>query len=82
MGIKVGNLEFATAGDLIVGGGAFSIGFGIDAFLFSGGATSTEAGGASMAGALALKYGIQKAFERLSRDQEREGPLKPPPDAN
>lgn len=70
MAVKIGNLEFATAGDLIVGGGAFALGFGVDAFFFSGGATSTEAGGACAAGALAAKYAVQTTWKRLRRRKQ------------
>jgi hypothetical protein len=67
MAIKVGDLESATRGDLIVGGGAFALGFGADAFFFSDGATSTETGAACMAGALAAKYAVQEVLRRVRR---------------
>jgi hypothetical protein len=78
MAVKFGNLEFATAGDLIAGGGAFAVGFAVDSFLFSGGATSTETGGACAAGALAGKYAAQKVWRRLRKKKEAEWGPEPP----
>ena len=60
--MNIGGIELATPGDIIVGGLSFAGGFAVDAFFFSGGATSAEVGGATMAGALGVKYAIQKMF--------------------
>lgn len=60
--MNIGGVELATPGDIIVGGLSFAGGFAVDAFFFSGGATSSEVGGATMAGALGVKYAIQKIF--------------------
>lgn len=60
--MNIGGIELATRGDIIVGGLSFAGGFAVDAFFFSGGATSAAAGGATMAGALGVKYAIQKMF--------------------
>ena len=61
MPLKIGGMQLTTPGDIIVGGGAYAAGFAIDAFFFSGGATSAEAGAASAIGALSTKYAAQKA---------------------
>jgi hypothetical protein len=62
LAIKLGDLELATPGDVVVGGTAYGVAFAVDAFFFSGGATSAESAGAAAAAALGLKYGIQKAL--------------------
>lgn len=64
MPFKIGGLELATRGDMIVGGLAYGTTFAIDAFFFTGGATSSEAAGAAAAGALGAKYAIQESLRR------------------
>jgi hypothetical protein len=71
MAIKLGGLELATPGDIVVGGGAYAIGFAVDAFFFSGGATSATTAGACAAGALSLKYAVQTALGSKKRAPER-----------
>lgn len=60
--MNIGEIELVTPGDIIVGGLSFSTSFAVDAFFFSGGATSVEVGGATMAGTLGAKYAIQMMF--------------------
>lgn len=47
--IKIGGLELATTGDVIVGGLTYGTAFAIDAFFFTGGAASAEVAGAAAA---------------------------------
>ncbi len=70
--MNIGGIELATRGDIIVGGLSFAGGFAVDAFFFSGGATSAAAGGATMAGALGVKYAIQKMFSGEKKTPLRE----------
>lgn len=67
MTLKIGDLELATPGDIIVGGGAFAATFAIDAFYFPDGASSVESAGAAAIGALAFKYAVQEIFRRLRK---------------
>jgi len=67
MSLKFGDLELATPGDIIVGGGAFACAFAVDAFFFPEGASSVESAGASAIGALALKYATQELLRRLKK---------------
>jgi hypothetical protein len=64
LAIKLGGIELATPGDVIVGGTAYGVVFAIDAFFFSGGATSAQSAGAAAAAALGVKYGVQKYIAR------------------
>ena len=70
MAIKIAGLELATAGDIIVAGGAYGVGFAVDALFFSGGATSAEVAGASAIGALSLKYAIQRGWKRFKKKKK------------
>ena len=44
---------------MIVGGPAYGAAFAIDAFFFTGGATSAEVAGAAAVAALGAKYAVQ-----------------------
>ncbi len=89
MAIKLGDLELATPGDVIVGGTTYGVVFAIDAFYFSGGATSAQSAGAAAVAALGVKYGIQGLLsrrrarqdaqleERKSEEQTSQGPDGP-----
>ena len=74
MAIKIGDLELATPGDVVVGGLAYGVAFATDAFFFSGGATSAETAGAAAAAALGAKYAVQD----LVRRWRKKPPITPP----
>jgi len=78
MAIKLGGLELGTPGDIIVGGGAYAVGFAVDAFFFSGGATSATTAGACAAGALSVKYAIQGALSRRKSEPQPKTPERVP----
>lgn len=63
--IRIGAVELATPGDVAVGGLAYAIGFGVDAFFFSHGVTSGATAGACAAGALGAKYSIVTLVEKI-----------------
>lgn len=69
MAIKLGGIELATPGDIIVGGTTYGVVFAVDAFFFSGGATSAQSAGAATAAALGAKYGIQKLIAHRRRHE-------------
>ena len=57
--IKFAGIELSTPGDIATAGIAYAIGFGVDAFFFSGGVSSGATAGACAAGAIGAKYSIQ-----------------------
>lgn len=57
--IKFVGIELSTPGDIATAGIAYAIGFGVDAFFFSGGVSSGATAGACAAGAIGAKYSIQ-----------------------
>lgn len=71
MSLKIGDMELATPGDVLVGGLAYGITFAVDAFFFSGGATSAESAGAAAAGALGAKYAIQEGLWRWKNRRKK-----------
>jgi hypothetical protein len=76
MPIKLGGLEIASTGDLVVGGAAYAVGFAVDAFFFPGGASSPEVAGATAIAGLAIKYAVHGAirYSRRRRDNGEHGP--------
>ena len=74
MAIKLGELELATAGDVVVAGFAYGIGFAVDAFFFPGGAECGAVAGASAASAIGVKYAVQTLLaKRLPNAKEEAG---------
>ncbi len=57
--VKLAGIELSTPGDIATAGLAYAIGFGVDAFFFSGGVSSGATAGACAAGAIGAKYSIQ-----------------------
>lgn len=76
--MKIGGIELATPGDIIVGGAGYMCGFAVDAFFFTGGAASAEVAGATAMGALSAKYAVQKGWEKLRARRKPRLPLRPP----
>ena len=62
--IKFVGIELSTPGDIATAGIAYAIGFGVDAFFFSGGVSSGATAGACAAGAIGAKYSIQGFFHK------------------
>jgi len=63
---------------VIVGGPAYGAAFAIDAFFFTGGATSAEVAGAAAVAALGAKYAVQslrrwrkKPYEALPKSDDK-----------
>jgi hypothetical protein len=71
MGIKFGDLELATKTDVAVAGLAYVATFAADAFFFSGGVTSHEAGLAGAIGALGAKYALQGFISMVIKKTNR-----------
>lgn len=64
MAFKIAGLELATPGDVIIVGSAYGAAFVIDAFFFTGGASSTEVAGATAITALSAKFAVQASWQR------------------
>lgn len=62
--IKFASIELSTPGDVATAGVAYALGFGIDAFFFSGGVSSGATAGACAAGAIGAKYSLQELFRK------------------
>lgn len=68
--IKLAGIELSTPGDVATAGMAYALGFGLDAFFFSGGVSSGATAGACAAGAIGLKYSIQGLLQKNKKKSE------------
>ncbi len=57
--------------DVATAGVAYALGFGLDAFFFSGGVSSGATGGACAAGAIGAKYSLQELFRKRGKRQKK-----------